>query len=226
MVKFKNSGMNISFELHKLFNNPKLPFYGFEDLHKVKCTNGIYILFEKGEYYKNLKRVVRIGTNRTQGRFYRRLNDHYVANNKDGSIFRKNVGIAILNKRNDQYLDVWQEDTSNRQKFKKENPDKLDDKYQKKVEDEVSNYIINNIFFTYFEVENKEVRLELEKKLIASIWRDKFFKPSDKWLGMYSTKNAIRESGLWLIQGLKSEPFTQEEFEKFYEYIAKQYNLK
>ena len=226
MVKFENNELNISFELHKLFNNPQLPFYGFGDLHKVKCTNGIYILFENGEFYKDLKRVVRIGTNRTQERFYRRLNDHYVANNKDGSIFRKNVGIAILNKRNDPYLKIWEKDTSNRQKFKKENPLLLNDEYQREIEAEVSNYIINNVFFTYFEVENKEIRLFLERKLIASIWRDSDFKPSDNWLGRYSTKNLIRECGLWLVQGLKTEPFTQEEFERFYEYVAKQYNLK
>lgn len=226
MVKFKNNEMNISFELHKLFNNPKLPFYGFEDLYKVKCTNGIYIFFEKGEIYKNLKRIVRIGTNRTQGRFYKRLKDHYVANNKDGSIFRKNIGIAILNKRNDPYLKVWDKDTSNKQKFKKENPTLLNDEYQKEIEAEVSNYIINNVFFTYLEVENREIRLLLERKLIASIWRDIDFKPSDNWLGMYSTKNSIRECGLWLVQGLKSEPFTQDEFEKFYEYVVKHYNLK
>ncbi len=76
------------------------------------------------------------------------------------------------------------------------------------------------------EVENREIRLLLERKLIASIWRDIDFKPSDNWLGMYSTKNSIRECGLWLVQGLKSEPFTQDEFEKFYEYVAKHYNLK
>lgn len=76
------------------------------------------------------------------------------------------------------------------------------------------------------EVENREIRLLLERKLIASIWRDIDFKPSDNWLGMYSTKNSIREYGLWLVQGLKSEPFTQDEFEKFYEYVSKQYNLK
>lgn len=137
-----------------------------------------------------------------------------------------NIGIAILNKRNDPYLKVWDKDTSNKQKFKKENPTLLNDEYQKEIEAEVSNYIINNVFFTYLEVENREIRLLLERKLIASIWRDIDFKPSDNWLGMYSTKNSIRECGLWLVQGLKSEPFTQDEFEKFYEYVAKHYNLK
>lgn len=98
----------------------------------------------------------------------------------------------------------------------------------KTIEEEVSNYIRNNIFFTYFEIENNEMRKVLEKKIIATVWRNPDFIPSANWLGKFCSEKykPVGEYGLWLKQGLKSEPFTQEEFEKFYEYVAKQYNLK
>lgn len=227
MVKGTFEPMSLSFELHKLFNNIQLPFLGYKDLAEVRCINGIYVMFEKGELFKNYKRIVKIGINKESNNFNSRLKAHYKGT-KDGSILRKYVGDAILNKRNDFYLKVWNMDTSNRESFIEKNPNLLDLEYQKTIEEEVSDYIRNNIFFTYFKIENNEMRKVLEKKIIATVWRNPDFIPSANWLGKFCSEKykQVSEYGLWLKQGLKSEPFTQEEFERFYEYIAKQYNLK
>lgn len=55
-----------------------------------------------------------MGTHTSEGRLKARLKDHFISRNKDGSIFRKNVGKALLSKIKDPYLDIWALDTSNK----------------------------------------------------------------------------------------------------------------
>ncbi len=42
--------------------------------------------------YGELDRIVRIGTHTSDDRLKNRLRDHFISKNKDGSIFRKNIG--------------------------------------------------------------------------------------------------------------------------------------
>src|SRR5207247_1577594 len=83
--------------------------------------NGIYFFCEKGEIWGhggNSPRIVRVGTHR-EGNFRSRMADHYVINQrkmefnrnqpapKDRSIFRKNIGRAILHRDCDPYEAIW-----------------------------------------------------------------------------------------------------------------------
>lgn len=100
--------------VHLLFN--MLPRLNYQMISKIPFDNGIYIMFEKGQKFGELDRIVRVGTHTSEGRLKTRLKDHFLTSNKDGSIFRKNIGKALLNKNSDSYLTVWTLDTSNRNK--------------------------------------------------------------------------------------------------------------
>jgi len=181
--------------LHELFNSAKK--FAYNEIDKIPFENGIYIVFEKGEMYNMLERVVRIGTHDSPSRLKARLKDHFLKENKDGSIFIKNIGKSMLNKNTDTYLETWSQDTS-----KQKNKCLINVEKQRNVEKEVSIYLQNNFSFACFRVDDKNLRLRLEKGIISTIFSDDDFLPSDNWLGKYSPVEKIKQSGLWLTIGL------------------------
>ena len=197
--------------LHKLFND--MPRFSWNTIDNIGFDNGIYVLFEVGEKYCGMDRIVRVGTHTSNGRLLRRLKDHFISENKDGSIFRKNIGKAILNKNKHPYLDVWSADTS-----KKENITRLGCKYdralQAKIEENVTKYMRKNFTFVCFPVTTEEERLHLEEGIIATLNNASDFAASAEWRGKYSTEKEIVQSGLWLKQGLGGVPLSEEEFVK------------
>jgi hypothetical protein len=64
-------------------------------------VNGIYVLFERGEECHDGGRIVRVGTHTGDGQLRSRMLQHFVNENKDRSIFRKNIGRALLNRDRD-----------------------------------------------------------------------------------------------------------------------------
>ena len=193
--------------LHNLFNS--LPKHKFPFNIKEIPLNGIYILFEKNELAHNTNRIVRIGTHTGNNQLRSRLNQHFVNENKDRSIFRKNIGRAILNKNNDSFLKSWELDLTTKASRILNNP--IDFNKQKQVEKEVTKYIQENFSFAVFEVKNKEERLKLESKIISTISQCNECKPSLNWLGLFSPKEKIRNSGLWLVNELNKEPLSEKE---------------
>ena len=202
---------NYSFELHKLMNTLPRIRYPF-DFTKLS-NNGIYIMFEEGEKYGEIDRIVRVGTHDSPDRLRGRLRDHYINENKDGSIFRKNIGRAILNKNHDPYLKIWECDlsrTNNQEILQQANLS-----YQYEIERAVSSYIRNSISFVIIgEIPDRRERLRLEAGIIATLNCDKDFAHSANWLGIYSPKEEIKKSGLWLVEGLEDRPLTSSEFER------------
>lgn len=97
--------MNICNETHQLFNQLPLHHFPF-DARRIP-SNGIYVLFENGELAHRTHRIVRIGTHNGDGNLSSRLKSHFIIENKDRSIFRKNIGRAILNKAKDSFLEEW-----------------------------------------------------------------------------------------------------------------------
>lgn len=198
--------------LHKVLSN--MTRYSFPFAKDDIYTNGIYILFEKNEYSHGTDRIVRIGTHRGDNNLYNRLKEHFINENKDRSIFRKNIGRAILSKDNDKYLKMWEIDLQERKNREKYN-NQIDFAKQQSIEKQVSKYIQNNLSFTVVEVDNKEDRLYYESKLISTISSCKECKCSKLWLGNYSPKEKIRKSGMWLVNELYKEGFTKNELEQF-----------
>ena len=143
----------------------------------------------------------------------RRLKDHFIAENKDGSIFRKNIGKAILNKSNHPYLNVWNINTS-----KSENiallGSRYDPAFQKMVEKSVTNYMREHFSFICFPVATEQERLRLEEGIISALNIAKNFTASSEWFGRHSTEYEIIKSGMWLKQGLDGIPLTEKEYER------------
>jgi hypothetical protein len=164
-------------------------------------ANGIYILFERSEIGHGLDRVVRVGTHTGDNQLRSRLKQHFLAENKDRSIFRKNIGRALLNKRKDPFLEHWNLDLTTR-RAKDQYSSLIDFDYQKQVETEVSQYIRESFTFGVFEVESKEDRLDLESKIISTVSWCNECKPSPGWLGNHSPRKKIVASGLWLVNEL------------------------
>jgi len=194
--------------IHKLCNNAKR--FSFPFGNNEIPLNGIYILFEKGEFGHDVDRIVRIGTHTGKNQLSSRIYQHFLNENKDRSIFRKNIGRAILNKNNDKYLEIWEYDLTtkeNKEKYK----NIVDISKQNEIEKEVTKYIQDNFSFSILIIEDKETRLSIESKLITTISLCNNCKPSEVWLGNYSTKDKIRKSGLWLVNELWKEPLSSED---------------
>jgi hypothetical protein len=197
-------------KIHHLFNGLEKFYFPFED--KKIPMNGIYILFEKGELAHSKNRIVRVGTHTGNNQLRSRLIQHFLKENKDRSIFRKNIGRALLNKNNDSFLEQWELDlTTKEAKIKNAS---INIEKQKQVEKQVSKQIQDNFFFVVFRVDEKEKRLETESKIISTISRCEECAPSKNWLGNYSPKEKIRRSGLWLVNELWKTPFTEKEIEE------------
>lgn len=195
---------DMALRLHRLFD--RLPTYNWKTIDDIYFQDGIYIVYEKGEVYKGYARIVRVGTHTSQGRLKQRLKDHFVRENHNGSIFRKNIGKAMLKRDRDPYLPIWTLDTS-----KAPNIGKEDKRKEAEVETRVSAYMRENCTFRVFPVASKDMRLRLEEAVIAALHQADDFKASGRWLGNSSPEREVRESGMWLKRGLDAEPPTDAE---------------
>ncbi|VVB74024.1 Uncharacterised protein [uncultured archaeon] len=174
--------------------------------------DGIYVLFEKGELAHGGDRIVRVGTHTGENQLRSRLRQHFIAENKDRSIFRKNVGRCLLNRDNDPFLKDWELDLTARE-AKEKHALAIDHGKQALVEKRVTEYIRDSFSFVVFGVKEKEKRLGLESKIISTVSLCDDCMPSERWLGRSSPKEKIRDSGLWLVNELYKEPFSETEMQ-------------
>ena len=205
-------------QLHLLFSSQKMIYFPFNPSQIP--NNGIYILFEDGEFAHGTRRVVRIGTHTGKDQLRSRLRQHFTQENKDRSIFRKNIGRALLNKASDPFLSQWELDLTTRAAREKYQS-QIDLKYLAIVEKMVSNYLQKHFQFIAFEVQEKAARLTLESKIISTISKCETCKASSAWLGLHSPKTKIREGGLWLVNELYKEPLNETELENLKTYFGK-----
>jgi|GEM_PF-167478 len=203
--------------LHELFN--AMPHFRWDTIDNVRFNSGIYILFEDGEKYYHLDRIVRVGTHRSDGRLKGRLKDHFLRENKDGSIFRKNIGRAILNKNNHPYLSAWNINTS-KPDIVVQMGDRYDFVFQKKLEQQISSYIRRHFSFVCFPVAAEAERLRLEEGIIATLNLAPDFFASFEWRGQYSPEWEIAQSGMWLKEGLNGTPLSEDEYAKIKLYCS------
>jgi hypothetical protein len=171
--------------------------------------NGLYILFEKGELAHGTNRIVRIGTHTGNNQLRSRLKQHFLVENKDRSIFRQNIGRALLNKDHDPFLREWDLDLTSRQ-AKLQNAH-VDLSRQRETEKRVSEYIQSNFSFAAVRIDNKQQRLRTESRLISTISLCDTCRPSAGWLGLFSPKEKIRTGGLWLVNELYKQPLSDDD---------------
>lgn len=192
--------------LHALVNT--LPRFRFPFISSKLPRNGIYVLFEDGEIVHGGARVVRVGTHTGSNQLGSRLEQHFLRENKDRSIFRKNIGRALLNKEGDPFIHDWELDLTTHA-AKVRYADSIDAEKQRQVERKVTEYIQAHFQFAIFEVPQKEERLVLESRMISTVSWCEECKPSEVWLGLSSPKDKIRESGLWIVNELYKQPLTE-----------------
>lgn len=209
--------VNKADELHVIFNQAKRYDNQFDSDELI--DNGIYILFEKGEKYGSIDRVVRVGTHTGNNKLPARMVQHYRIQTKDRSIFRKNLGRIYLNQTNDPYIDIWNVSNTERINRLRNLPYRDFDK-EAALEERITHYINDNFTFCLIQVDDKEYRLYLEMAIIATIAQGTSH-PSDHWLGLDSPVEKIRTYGLWQVQGLKREPITYEDLEYIKKNIVK-----
>lgn len=200
--------------LHYLFG--QLPRYRFPFDARIIPLNGIYVLYEEGELGHGVDRIVRIGTHTGNNQLRSRLEQHFLRENKDRSIFRKNIGRALLLKEGDPFLSQWELDLTTHE-AKERYRGQVDYQKQKEVEKQVTAVIRSLFSFAVFRVDEKVSRLGWESKLISTVSLCRECQPSANWLGLYSPKEKIRESGLWIVNELYKQPLSERE----YEYLRK-----
>jgi hypothetical protein len=205
--------------LHEILE--KLPLIKYPFKLELLPLSGIYFFYEEEEIWGHgdeKLRIVRIGTHRGNN-FRNRISEHFLINERkmdfdksnpkpaDRSIFRKNLGRALLNRNKDLYLKIWEIDflpRDNRVKY----GDLRDIEKEKSIERQITEILRDRFFFRFIIIENDDERIGgkgFESKLIGTVSRCKKCKPSKDWLGNYSPKEQIRTAGLWLTQHLNAE---------------------
>ena len=227
---YKMSGMSeptqkICRWLHEQLERLSLTKYPFSPSQLPR--NGIYFFYERGETWGhdgNKPRIIRIGTHKSNN-FRSRIKEHFLLDNKgmnfdpmkpapkDRSVFRKNIGRALLRKRNSNYLRMWNIDFTPRRN--RERYGHLRDiEHEKEIERDITRILRNRFTFRFIIVENETRRIGsrgLESRLIGTVSRCPLCKPTNNWLGDFSPKVKIRKSGLWQIQHLNSRAITEDE---------------
>jgi hypothetical protein len=195
--------------IHEFFNSLKR--ISFPNKNKV-VDNGIYVIFEKGEKSHGTNRIVRVGTHTGESQLNSRLQQHFINENKDRSIFRKNIGRALLNKNKDNFIELWELDLTTK-KAKDLYKNKIDFSKQAQIEKEITRYMQDNFSIVIIPMKSKEERLRYESKIISTISSCTECKASNKWLGLSSPKDKIRKSGLWLVNETNKTPLSEKDIE-------------
>jgi len=127
---------------------------------------------------------------------------------RERSIFRKNIGRALLNQRKDDYLKIWEIDFTSGQ-ARREKAYLRDIDKEKKLESEVTRFLRSNFSFRYITLNGQAQRMGktgLESALIGTLAQCPLCQPSSEWLGRHSPKAKISNGKLWQIQHLKARP--------------------
>jgi len=215
---------SICARLHSILEG--LPFIRYPFDAADLPLNGIYFFYEEGEVCNHgggRPRITRIGTHR-DGNFRSRMQDHYLLGSKplsinrpkysDRSIFRKNLGRALLARDGDKYLRVWNIDYMT-SKNRREYGNLRDIGKEVEIERIISDRLRSTFSFKYLIVDERRNRMGsegLESALIGTIASCRICVPSKDWLGNHSPVDKIRHGGLWLVQHLDAPGLTDESF--------------
>jgi hypothetical protein len=211
--------------LHKQLE--PLPIIKYPFNPKELPENGIYFFYEEGENWGHggtKPRVVRIGTSK-DGNLRKRLAEHFLFDEgkmnfdafkpapRERSIFRKNIGRALLKQRIDEYLKIWEIDFTSH-KSREENGHLRDVAKEKELETKITSLLRANFSFKVIKLTGQSQRMGktgLESSLIGTLARCPLCQPSTNWLGRYSPKTEISNGKLWLIQHLKAKPIGEQD---------------
>lgn len=192
--------------------------------------SGLYILFEPTEYralYRAKMRIVRVGTHAVsrgaKSTLWGRLRTHRGTDDGRGShrssIFRLHIGNAILRKTNQlSEFPTWGHGQNANREVRES---------EAKIEKQVS-AIIRQMSILWLDIDDKpgptSDRAFIERNLISllSSRGRQIDPPSPQWLGFYSPRFEIKNSGLWNLDYLyhKFHPRFLEIFQKYIEFTT------
>ncbi len=197
----------------------QLPLITYPFTLRQLPVNGIYAFYERGESWGHggrRPRIVRIGTHR-DGNFRNRIAEHFLLTGDKRmdfdatrpapharSVFRINLGRALLHRARDAYLDVWNIDFTTR-RARAEHGHRRDIAKEKAVEAEITRRLREDFAFRFIIVNEQTRRMGaegLERRLIGTLAGCAQCRPSAAWLGHASPVERIRQSGLWQVQHL------------------------
>jgi hypothetical protein len=202
--------------LHQVLE--KYPEYRHPIQWDALPANGVYFFYERGEVWGHggtRPRIVRVGTHR-QGNLVSRLKSHHVEDTKidrisvdtacpkDRSIFRKNIGRALLVKEKSAYLPLWNIDWQIEANRKLSGAAR-NVEFEKTVERDISRVLRDEFSFKVIPTGRHESIIGgngLEARLIGTLSHCDCCAPSRDWLGCYSPVPEIRKGKLWLVQPL------------------------
>ena len=184
-------------EIHHLL--AQLPIH--TDPGQVRFTNGLYFYYEEGERSTHGPngRIVRVGNHpNSQNRLVGRLRDHYRsgAGAKNGSVFRRYVGGAVLRTRD--ATSACLSPGPGRGHWESQSGEACPDCAP--VEATVSRLLAERFQFRCIRIEDRVDRNHLEARLIATIAACTECQVSAGWLGSHAYPELVRASGLWNTQ--------------------------
>ena len=162
--------------------------------------NGLYFFYEQGEIcaHTGKPRVVRVGNHhRSQDRSITRLREHYgeidYPEKKNGSVFRRLLGGAILRRRNPNHPRLLP--SPGKGHWEKHGGRTCE--LCRPLEDEVTRLLKTAFAFRIVEIVAMNRRNEMERKLIATLARCHECGPSQSWLGLWAYSQNVQRSGMW-----------------------------
>ncbi len=183
--------------------------------------NGIYFFYQKGETWGHggsRPRIVRGGTHRGDGNFPHRIGEHFLTDGR--SIFRKNIGRALLHREEDDYLRIWTLDFIAKLRRLRRGT-AAEAACERRIQGRVTAVLRRDFRFRFIVVDEPDKRREWESRLIGTVASCPSCRSSPRWLGRRSPVERIRTGKLWLGQHLDSEGFDESGKRAILEAIAK-----
>ena len=176
-------------------------------------SDGLYFFYERSERsgHGPRGRIVRVGNHpRSDGTLARRIRQHY-AGRKNGSVFRKLLGGAVMRARGGDQPCL--RPAPGRGHWELQNADVCE--RCAPVEAEVSDLLVRSFVFRCVAILEREERNQLEESMIGTLALCQACVPSKNWFGRRAYPEAVRRTGLWNVQFTDSLAITDGQLERF-----------
>src|SRR5919198_4378919 len=210
--------MRFPFDISKLPDNDGTIYFFYEEGENSTHINNDNDSKNSSSITKAKPRIVRIGIPHKEGDFRSTISEHFLLNESkmmnftisnakpsDRSIFRKNIGRALLSKENDYYQKIWEIDFTIRENCNNYGIMRNIQK-EKEIESTITKILREKFSFRFIPFDESQAKKRIggsgieESKLIGIVASCNLCKASANWLGKYSPILKIRNGKLWLSE--------------------------
>ena len=223
--------MRFPFDISKLPDNDgTIHFFYEEGENSTHINNDNDSKNSSISITKAKPRIVRLGIPHKEGNFRSTISEHFLLNElkmmnftisnakpSDRSIFRKNIGRALLNKENDYYQKIWEIDFTIRENCNNYGIMRNIQK-EKEIESTITKILREKFSFRFIPFDESQAKKRIgrsgieESKLIGIVASCNLCKASANWLGKYSPILKIRNGKLWLSEEEGEEGGEEEQY--------------